>query len=550
LTSRKTRIVLAVSSALIAAVVALFGQALVSNNSTERHAAKQRFTDEAKVSSALISSIFDSTTAQAQEQLAKAFGGRLEAAKLDKYAKRRQLSYVVVLDDKGTLMATSTGATPTVLSSIAEGPDHLEDVLKGAPWRLSGITAGKAAEYVTKVRADDGSERVIVQGFPVQLISAFVGGTLAKLPNAEKKRALVVDDHDRVIASAGARTGVGETAPKLGGGRVETNSGVDNTEWRVVLSQKETDLYAGSNTGIQWLILIALTLAGVVAVFLLRRAINQASAIAAANTELGVANRDLERTNLELMRSNNELEQFASVASHDLQEPLRKVQTFGDQLERRFAEDLTDEARDYLRRMRNASARMSVLIDDLLRFSRVTTQAKPHVPVDLGRVAGDVVADLEALVTESEGRVEVGSLPVAQADPTQMRQLLQNLIANALKFRREDVPPVVRVEAAQTAEPGMVAFSVTDNGIGFERTYEERIFRVFERLHPRDVYAGTGIGLALCRKIVERHGGSISADGRPGEGATFTVVLPASHSANGRAAGQGAPARAQAPVHA
>jgi signal transduction histidine kinase len=550
LTSRKTRIVLSVTSALIAAVVLLFGQALISNNGTERDAAKQRFVDEAKVSSALISAIFDSTTGQAQEQLSKRFGGKVDPTKLDRYARQSQLSYIVILDSKGNTIATSTGATPDVLTSIAERPSHLKDVLAGAPWRLSSITSGKAAEYVTKLKADDGSERIVVQGFPVQLISVFVGGTLSKLPNAEKERALVVDAHNRVIAAAGARVGVGDPAPKLGGGREETQSPINNTEWRVALSQKHSDLYAGSNSSIQWLILIALTLAGVVAVLLLRRAINQASAIEDANAHLAVVNRDLERTNLELMRSNGELEQFASVASHDLQEPLRKVQTFGDQLDRRFADDLPDEARDYLRRMRNASARMSVLIDDLLRFSRVTTQAKPHVPVDLGRVATDVVADLEALVSESQGRVEVGPLPTAQADATQMRQLLQNLIANGLKFHRPDVPPVVRVTAADTAEPGMVAFSVADNGIGFEKTYEERIFRVFERLHPRDVYAGTGIGLALCRKIVERHGGSITGDGRPGEGATFTVVLPAAQSANGRPAGQAAPTRGQAPVHA
>jgi signal transduction histidine kinase len=549
LTSRKTRIVLLATSALIAVVVILFGQALISNHTTERDAAQRRFSDEAKVSSALISSIFDSSTAQAQQQLSKHFGGKLDPSKLNAYAKRSQLSYIVVLDAQGHPLATSTGANPDVLSAIGEGPRHLKDVLNGAPWRLSGITSGKAAEYVTKVKADDGSERIIVQGFPVQLISVFVGNTLAKLPNAEKERALVLDDHDRVIAAAGARAPVGEPAPKLGSGRKETQSGVDNTAWRVVLSQRRSDLYAGAGTMTQWLILIALTLAGVVAVLLLRRAINQATAIEHANQELAFANRDLERANLELTRSNGELEQFASVASHDLQEPLRKVQTFGDQLERRFADDLPDEARDYLHRMRNASARMSVLIEDLLRFSRVTTQAKPHVPVDLARIARDVVADLEARIDQTRGRVEIGQLPVVQADPTQMRQLLQNLIANALKFHKPDEPPVVRVGSAPTSEPGMVAFSVSDQGIGFEKSYEERIFRVFERLHPRDVYAGTGIGLALCRKIAERHGGSIAGEGTPGEGATFTVVLPAA-TQNGRPAGPEAPARAQSPVHA
>ncbi len=258
----------------------------------------------------------------------------------------------------------------------------------------------------------------------------------------------------------------------------------------------------------------------------------QSAQLQTAYQDLEAVNATLERTNIELSRSNGELEQFASVASHDLQEPLRKVQTFGDQLERRFADDLPDEAKDYLRRMRNASARMSVLIDDLLRFSRVTTHAKPHVTVDLERVARDVVQDLEARIDESNGTVEIGALPAVEADATQMRQLLQNLIANALKFHRDGVAPVVRVDAVPTDEPGMVAFSVADNGIGFEATYEDRIFKVFERLHPRDVYAGTGIGLALCRKIAERHGGSIHGDGRPGEGATFTVVLPAARTAS------------------
>ncbi len=389
---------------------------------------------------------------------------------------------------------------------------------------------------------------MIVQGFPLQLISEFVGNTLAELPNAEKEQALVVDDQDRVIAAAGARAPVAATAPEVGEGRDKVESRVKNTQWRVRLSQKRSDLYAGSGATIQWLVLVALALAGLVAVLLLRRAMDQARDIEAANADLALANRDLELTNLELSRSNSELEQFASVASHDLQEPLRKVQAFGDQLECRYGSELNDEARDYLQRMRSASSRMSTLIDDLLRFSRVTTQAKPHVPVDLNRIAREVVADLEARVAETGGRVDVEPLPAVQADPTQMRQLLQNLIANALKFHRPDVPPVVRIAAAQASVGGMAAFTVSDNGIGFESAYEERIFRVFERLHPRDIYAGTGIGLALCRKIAERHGGTITGEGRPGEGATFTVALPAAQST-----GNGRPAdavRAPAPAHA
>jgi len=161
-------------------------------------------------------------------------------------------------------------------------------------------------------------------------------------------------------------------------------------------------------------------------------------------------------------------------------------------------------------------------------------------------VAKEVTQDLDAVVSDTNGTVTIDDLPAVLADPMQMRQLLQNLIGNALKFHRPGEAPVVTVKPAATDEAGMVAFTVADNGIGFEDTYQDRIFKVFERLHPRDVYAGTGIGLALCRKIVERHGGSIAATGTPGEGAVFTFTLP------GTATGMAppAPGRLQEPVHA
>lgn len=241
----------------------------------------------------------------------------------------------------------------------------------------------------------------------------------------------------------------------------------------------------------------------------------------------------LTATAAELGRSNEELEKFAYVASHDLQEPLRKIQAFGDRLGGRFAETLGDQGRDYLTRMLNSAGRMRQLINDLLAFSRVTTKTQPFAPVDLNRVAADAVDDLSDRIQQTGGRVEVGPLPTIDADPTQMRQLLQNLIANALKFHMPDVPPVVtvRAEEAQTdAHVGpprpAVRIEVADNGIGFEEKYLDRIFQVFQRLHGRAEYEGTGVGLAICRKIVERHGGEITARSAPGEGATFAATLP------------------------
>jgi len=238
----------------------------------------------------------------------------------------------------------------------------------------------------------------------------------------------------------------------------------------------------------------------------------------------------------QLQRSNRELEQFGSVAAHDLQEPLRKIQAFGDRLKTKYGEALEDQGRDYLERMQNAAARMRNLIDDLLTFSRLTSKAQSFPQVDLTKVAQEVVSDLEGHLQQTGGRVEVGDLPTVEADPMQMRQLLQNLIDNALKFHKPAVPPVVRVEAKVLHDPAhrsksqVRAFyqvTVQDNGIGFEEQYRDRIFELFQRLHGRQEYEGTGMGLAICRKIVERHGGTITAKGAPGDGATFTITLPA-----------------------
>lgn len=225
----------------------------------------------------------------------------------------------------------------------------------------------------------------------------------------------------------------------------------------------------------------------------------------------------------ELERSNQELQDFAYVASHDLQEPLRKIQAFGNLLEAEYKDQL-GEGKDYLDRMRGAAARMSILIEDLLAFSRVSTKAQPPQAVSLDRVVDDVVSDLEASITERGGKVDVGKLPVVEADPTHMRQLFQNLIGNALKFHKPDQSPLVKVSAKSRS--GWSEIEVSDNGIGFDDKYTDRIFAVFQRLHGRDKYDGTGIGLAVCRKIVERYGGTITAKSRKGEGATFTVKLP------------------------
>ena len=265
------------------------------------------------------------------------------------------------------------------------------------------------------------------------------------------------------------------------------------------------------------------------------RAANQA-----LHDEVGERIRAEERARtaaVELRRSNDELEKFAYVASHDLQEPLRKIQAFGDRLLRKCRAALDDQGRDYLDRMLTSATRMRSLINDLLAFSRVATQNRPFVPVDLNEILGGVLEDLEDRLAQSQGRVESTPLPTVNADPVQFRQLFQNLIGNALKFAKPGEPPVVTIAATPMADvpenadppplPGRTGWRLTfaDNGIGFEQQHEKRIFELFQRLHGRHEYEGTGIGLAICRKIVERHGGAIRARSEPGHGARFLVDL-------------------------
>lgn len=256
--------------------------------------------------------------------------------------------------------------------------------------------------------------------------------------------------------------------------------------------------------------------------------------------------KELQALTAELARSNRELQDFASVASHDLQEPLRKILAFGDRLKASCGNTLSDESRDYLERMQNAAGRMKTLINDLLTFSRVTTKAQPFVPVDLAEVTQEVLADLEVLMGQTGGRVEVAHLPTIDADPMQMRQLLQNLVGNALKFHREELMPVIKIHGqilngqGQNTADGprldeLCQITVEDNGIGFDEKYLDRIFDVFQRLHGRGAYEGSGIGLAVCRKIAERHGGEITATSTPGQGSKFIVKLPVKHFEGGGA---------------
>ncbi|MCD2194924.1 ATP-binding protein [Actinomycetospora endophytica] len=240
-----------------------------------------------------------------------------------------------------------------------------------------------------------------------------------------------------------------------------------------------------------------------------------------ANIE--AARRELDEQGRELQRSNSDLEQFAYVASHDLQEPLRKVASFCQLLQRRYSGELDERADQYIEFAVDGAKRMQVLINDLLAFSRVGRSELGDEVVDAGTVLDQATENLAGALEENDGRITHDRLPRVRADPVLLTTVFQNLLGNSLKFRGE-APPRAHVSATRDGDRWLLR--VTDNGIGIEHEYAERIFTIFQRLHPKSTYPGTGIGLAMCRKIVEHHGGAIWLEDSAGEGTTFVVALP------------------------
>ncbi len=255
-------------------------------------------------------------------------------------------------------------------------------------------------------------------------------------------------------------------------------------------------------------------------------------------TEMKVYEQDLKHKIEELNRSNQDLEQFAYIASHDLQEPLRKIMAFGDRLSNKYGEQLGSDGQFYLSRMLDAANRMKVLMENLLSYSRISTKEEPFELVDLGITIESILSDLEMKIQDVDADITMSPMPTLNALPTQMQQLFQNLISNALKFVRPNVKAVIAIEATEVdiKEISLLGFpfknnkyykvTVTDNGIGFDNEYAEKIFLIFQRLHGRSEFEGTGLGLAICKKIVDNHQGFITAKGELDKGAVFTVYLP------------------------
>jgi signal transduction histidine kinase len=535
LRARRAKAIIGGATLVVVVALGLFAVQLNASQSGLHDRAISRFRDRAQVISALTQAILSSAAAAPQAE--QRYGAKtVDPALMDQAAKQGHLAYSVLLNARGQVISASRSLTPTqrvaVLSSRA-----VMSARTGAPVALGDVNAG-TIDLAVSLNTDAG-RRVIVSGAPTALFGPFLSSYLRRVPT-RGGTAYVLDSRSAVIGARDATQAVGRTvaepglasAVKKGGDGEYDRSGyfvavaVPGSSWRVVMTSTRSALFSantGSRKWLPWIIYAALGLTALAFLALLRR-------VMIANDKLADSNASLQNTNkllrhaAELSRSNAELEQFASIASHDLQEPLRKVQTFAAQITATESDRLSEQGQDFLRRMSDAAGRMRALIDDLLMFSRVSTKARPFVDVDLGETLGLVLSDLEVALQESGAQLAINQLPTVQADPLQMRQLLQNLLANALKFRRAGVVPEIAVDA--TVADGIVELRVADNGLGFDAQFATRIFRAFERLHGTSAYPGTGIGLALCRKIVERHHGTITADGREGEGATFTVRLP------------------------
>jgi signal transduction histidine kinase len=542
---RESMLALAVGILVLLALLSAFAIELSNTQANSKRDVIGRVHERGVLAAALIDSLFNTVTQQRPLDQAR-FGGRtVSTAQLNR--ARQGSLYVALADPSGHVIAQSPGFTAQARAALATSA-ALRLVQSGRPFGLGDVQPYGRTGQISLIAAFPTryGPRLLINGFAPAVLSSFLEGDLRRIPGVKGAQNYLIDARGAILASTDPRRPAGRLFNGGGqaqtlhqasgdrGGQYHAELPIANATWRLLLTAPDGPLFA-SVTGLRkwlpWVIFAAFALVAIIALALGRRALAAAAGVHDANERLADlngqledANAALERRAAELARSNAELEQFASIASHDLQEPLRKVRTFTQQVIDRETDGLSDRGRDYLGRASDAAERMQRLIEDLLRFSRVSTQGRPFAPVDLQSLMDEVELDLEAAVHESGATLRVGPLPTINGDAAQLRQMLQNLVSNALKFRRPDVPLEVAVDAAVGGH--RVTLSVTDNGIGFDPRYERRIFRVFERLHSRSEYPGTGIGLALCRKIAERHGGTIGARSVPGEGARFEVILP------------------------
>ena len=511
---------------------------LASVQDHQRRELRDRYADRIVVASALLDSLFRATFVGETTRLTDEMGGsRVPTDALDRQVRSGEETWSVVVDSRGRVLGRSSLAPRTEVGRVP-AEETVRRAFSGSDYALGDIERGSLTT-ATRFPAQSATEgsRAYVSYAPPATLSRFLEGALGPLPGVEGARAYIIDGNGTPVAGLGRgreavpqqvgpllraidRAGTGSFVSE-GVERFYASQPISRSRWRLVVTVPEAVLYDSVSGPSRWLPWVILVLAGVALAgvgFLLRR-------LLAATRALGEANVRLEQSNAELARSNADLEQFAYVASHDLSEPLRTISGFSQLLGRRYGGQLDAEADLYIEHMVQGVNRMQQLIDDLLLFSRVGREPAGRDPVELDDVLDEVLHAIEPTIREHGAQVTSTPLPTVTGERGQLRQVLQNLVVNAMKFTEPDTTPVVRVSGERV--DGMVCVTVEDNGIGVPPAQREQVFKMFGRLHPADRYPGTGIGLALVQRIVERHGGQIWIDDAEGGGSRFRFTLPA-----------------------
>jgi signal transduction histidine kinase len=526
--TRDRATLLAVAFTLLALAALGVGAFLLARaQERQREDARERFGQRAEIASSLIDSLFRVAFVGASAEASDHHGGaRVDEARLERELGANR--YAIVIDTTGRVLGATSNVPEGTAERMARRPRHVRQALTERGYGLSDVQDGVRPVIETAIGFGTPSgPRVLVNGQLVSVFREFLDGTLAPLPEVSRSEAFVLDGNGRLLGAAAregrprlpqadlvSQSGRGDSGTYEGrdGPAFYQDSALAGSRWHVAVSADEDELYqalSGTGRWIPWAILGVGALALLAVGLLLSRLSRQSGALRASNVELA--------------RSNADLEQFAYAASHDLSAPLRTVAGFSQLLRQRYAGRLDDEADAYIEHMASGVDRMQQLIDDLLLYSRVGRAPVGQDAVDLEGVLAEVLESLAEPMAERGAVVTSDDLPVVRGERGQLAQVLTNLVSNAVKFTAPDVRPEVHVGAER--EGAAWRLSVRDNGIGIDAD-SDVIFKMFGRLHPADAYPGTGIGLALVKRIVERHGGRIWVEPCPGGGSVFSFTLP------------------------
>jgi signal transduction histidine kinase len=527
----------------IAAVV-LAGYLLAESQSDQRRELRERYGDRVDVATALIGSLLAVAYNGQREDAVERFTGPVTRDRLDALARRGNASYLLVLDSAGRVLASSTGTPAGTAERLRARPPFVQHALTSrVGYGLGDLQEDRGVVESAIAFPAAGGLRLLVSASPAKAFRDFLHGSLLPVPQGRERRVWVFDRNGALIASVNAPRGLRPapelvqralrersgffTAPTTGQERFFTADSIPESDWRIVAGVPRSTLYmtaSGSARWTPWVILClgALALAGVA--LLLRRLLRTRERLRTANADLELSRVRLQERADELERSNADLEQFAYAASHDLSEPLRTVAGFSQLLAARYRGKLDDDADEMIRYMGDGVERMQQLIDDLLLYSRVGRAPMREDRVALDEALREARAWLGPAAEQSGAEITSDPLPQVLGERGQLAQVFQNLLANAIKFTAPGVTPRIHVSASQAEGEWHVA--VADNGIGVEPEQAEQIFKMFGRLHPIETYPGTGIGLALVKRIVERHGGRIWVERGDDGGSVFVFTLP------------------------